>query len=112
MPAPCDAAPNPAPLAIPSRIESRRNSTSPTAIPKTPVTTTNSATRSGWPPSGLAAASANGVVTERTARLRWISSDRVNSRASQTELHTATTVAVTTPALSDIQWRLIIARLS
>ena len=63
-------------------------------------------------PSGLAAASANGVVTERTARLRWISSDRVNSRASQTELHTATTVAVTTPALSDIQWRLIMARLS
>lgn len=49
----------------------------------------------------------------RTHRqLRWISSDRVNSRASQTELLTATTVAVTTPALSDIQWRLIIARLS
>ena len=65
--APCDAAPNPAPFANPSRIESRRNSMSPTAIPKTPVTTTNSATRSGCPPSGLAAASANGVVTERTA---------------------------------------------
>ena len=47
-----------------------QKSISPTAMPKTPVTTTNSATRSGCPPSGLAAASANGVVTERTARLR------------------------------------------
>jgi len=67
------------------------------------VTTTNSATRSGWPPSGPAAASAKGVVTERTARLRWISSGRVNRRASHTELVTATTVAVTVPAVSDIQ---------
>ncbi|MNY70906.1 hypothetical protein D3C86_2091310 [compost metagenome] len=72
-------------------------------MPNTPVTTTNSATRSGWPPRGFAAASAKGVVTERTARLRWISSDKVNRRASHTELVTATTVAVTTPAVSDIQ---------
>ena len=72
-------------------------------MPNTPVTTTNKATRSGCPPNGSAAASANGVVTERTARLRWISSGNINRRASHTELVTATSVAVTTPAVSDIQ---------
>lgn len=38
--------------------------------------------------------------------------DNINPRASHTELVTATTTAVTTPALSDIQWRLITATFS
>ncbi len=53
-----------------------------------------------------------GVVMERTARLRWMLSGNVSNRASHTELHTATSVAVITPTLSDSQWRRIMCRFS
>ncbi len=112
MPAPCDEAPNPAPFARRLRTASRKNKISPTAMPNTPVITTNSATRSGCPPICLAASSANGVVIDRTARLRCTSSGSVNRRASHTELYTATSTAVVTPAVSDSQWRRMICRFS
>ncbi|GAA0431515.1 hypothetical protein GCM10009412_04430 [Aeromonas salmonicida subsp. achromogenes] len=91
---------------------SRVSTLSPTAMPITPVSTTNSAVRSVWPPMARVASTANGVVMERIARLRCNMSERCSQRASSTVLPTAMMTEATTPTERESQCRWISWRFS
>ncbi|MNR23988.1 hypothetical protein D3C85_1410420 [compost metagenome] len=112
VPAPWAEAPKPAPLPRRLRMASTVSTLSPTAMPITPVSTTNRAVRSALPPTERVASTAKGVVMDRMAMLRCSSSERFSQRASSTVLPTAMSTEANTPTDRESQWRRISARFS
>ncbi|MNL71787.1 hypothetical protein D3C87_1970000 [compost metagenome] len=92
--------PNSAPRASADRSGNQRRINWPMAAPNTPVTITNTAVRSGTPPTWDETATANGVATERGSRLSRRSGGRSSRLPSTQALAPAITLPTATPAAS------------